>query len=137
MVHVLFRFSPAEADMASQNPARIRACSWFIGLSFHKFHGSFHVRHECFLRYQGNPVFVTQNNHPPASRQPEQISRTLGNHNLASVTHRNGSPDILSLWCRRNHSDAFKAYVRFIETQTGCPVSIISVGPDRDAVILR
>ena len=33
--------------------------------------------------------------------------------------------------------DAFKAYVRFIETQTGCPVSIISVGPDRDAVILR
>ena len=31
----------------------------------------------------------------------------------------------------------FKAYVRFIETETGCPVSIISVGPDRDAVILR
>ena len=33
--------------------------------------------------------------------------------------------------------DAFKAYVRFIEAETGCPISIISVGPDRDAVIVR
>ena len=32
---------------------------------------------------------------------------------------------------------AFREYVRFIEAETGCPISIISVGPDRDAVILR
>ncbi|MBQ3722169.1 MAG: adenylosuccinate synthase [Bacteroidales bacterium] len=32
---------------------------------------------------------------------------------------------------------AFRDYVRFIETGTGCPVTIISVSPDRDAVILR
>ena len=32
---------------------------------------------------------------------------------------------------------AFKDYVRFIESETGCPVKIISVGPDRGAVVLR
>jgi adenylosuccinate synthase len=32
---------------------------------------------------------------------------------------------------------AFKEYVAFIEEQTGCPVRIISVGPERDAVIVR
>lgn len=31
----------------------------------------------------------------------------------------------------------FKEYVAFIEEQTGCPVRIISVGPERDAVIVR
>jgi adenylosuccinate synthase len=33
--------------------------------------------------------------------------------------------------------EAFRTYVRFIETETRCPVKIISVSPDRDAVILR
>ena len=33
--------------------------------------------------------------------------------------------------------EAFKTYVRFIETETGCPIRIISVGPDRGAVIRR
>ena len=40
----------------------------------------------------------------------------------------------------RNYEElpqAFKDYVSFIESETGCPVSIISVGPDRDETILR
>ncbi|MBR1575358.1 MAG: adenylosuccinate synthase [Bacteroidales bacterium] len=32
---------------------------------------------------------------------------------------------------------AFKDFLAFIEQQTGCPVRIVSVGPDRDAVIRR
>ena len=32
---------------------------------------------------------------------------------------------------------AFQDYVRFIESETGCPIKIISVGPDRGAVVLR
>ena len=32
---------------------------------------------------------------------------------------------------------AFKRYVEYIEQQTGVPVSIISVGPDRDETIIR
>ena len=31
----------------------------------------------------------------------------------------------------------FKAYVEFIEWETGVPVRIISVGPDRDETIVR
>ena len=31
----------------------------------------------------------------------------------------------------------FKDYVSYIEKHTGCPVTIISVGPDRDAIIIR
>ena len=31
----------------------------------------------------------------------------------------------------------FKDYVKYIEEHTGCPVTIISVGPDRDAIIRR
>ena len=40
----------------------------------------------------------------------------------------------------RNYEDfpvEFKDYVKFIEVQTGVPVTIISVGPDRDAIIKR
>ena len=33
--------------------------------------------------------------------------------------------------------DTFKVYVEYIEKETGCPVRIISVGPDRDAIITR
>ena len=32
---------------------------------------------------------------------------------------------------------AFKDYIAFIEAETGCPVKIVSVGPDRDATIVR
>ena len=31
----------------------------------------------------------------------------------------------------------FQDYVSFIEEQTGCPVKIISVGPDRSEIVLR
>ena len=33
--------------------------------------------------------------------------------------------------------EAFKRYVEFIERQTGVPVKIISVGPDRGETIVR
>ena len=33
--------------------------------------------------------------------------------------------------------EAFKRYVDFIEQETGVPVKIISVGPDRDETVLR
>ena len=31
----------------------------------------------------------------------------------------------------------FKEYVEFIERETGCPIKIISVGPDREETIVR
>jgi adenylosuccinate synthase len=30
-----------------------------------------------------------------------------------------------------------KDYIAFIEKETGCPVRIISVGPDREAIVVR
>ncbi len=30
-----------------------------------------------------------------------------------------------------------KAYIEFIESETGVPVKIVSVGPDREATIVR
>ena len=32
---------------------------------------------------------------------------------------------------------AFKDYVSFIEKETGCPIRIISVGPDRSEIVIR
>jgi len=32
---------------------------------------------------------------------------------------------------------AFQEYIRFIEEETGCPIRIVSVGPDRDATVVR
>ena len=40
----------------------------------------------------------------------------------------------------RNYDDfpaAFKNYIDFIEKETGCPVKIISVGPDRSEIVIR
>ena len=41
--------------------------------------------------------------------------------------------------CRRyeDFPEAFRRYVEFIERETGVPVAIISVGPDRDETIVR
>ncbi|MDE6135004.1 MAG: adenylosuccinate synthetase, partial [Muribaculaceae bacterium] len=41
--------------------------------------------------------------------------------------------------CRKEEElpEAFRSYVRFIEDATGVPVSIISVGPDREETIVR
>ena len=33
--------------------------------------------------------------------------------------------------------EAFKQYIAYIEQATGTPISIVSVGPDRDATIIR
>ena len=33
--------------------------------------------------------------------------------------------------------EAFKHYIAFIEKETGCPVKIISVGPDRSEIVIR
>jgi adenylosuccinate synthase len=33
--------------------------------------------------------------------------------------------------------EAFKAYVDFIEKETGVPISIVSTGPDRNQTIIR
>ena len=33
--------------------------------------------------------------------------------------------------------ETFKNYIAFIEKETGCPVKIISVGPDRSEIVIR
>ena len=45
--------------------------------------------------------------------------------------------DICKVRCYEDFPAEFKAYVEFIEKQTGVPVKIISVGPDRDETIVR
>ena len=45
--------------------------------------------------------------------------------------------DICKVRCYEDFPAEFKAYVEFIEKQTGVPVKIISVGPDRDETIIR
>lgn len=45
--------------------------------------------------------------------------------------------DICHCRCYEDFPEAFKQYVEFIEKETGVPVKIISVGPDRDETIVR
>jgi len=45
--------------------------------------------------------------------------------------------DITSIRNYDELPDALKRYIAFIEEFTGCPVDIVSVGPDRSEVILR
>ena len=33
--------------------------------------------------------------------------------------------------------EAFKQYIAFIEAETGCRIKIVSVGPDREATVVR
>ena len=47
---------------------------------------------------------------------------------MSRQADREGYPEI---------AEAFKRYVEFIERQTGVPVKIISVGPDRGETIVR
>ena len=42
-----------------------------------------------------------------------------------------------NLRCYEDFPEAFKAYIRFIEAETGVKVKIVSVGPDRDATVIR
>ena len=45
--------------------------------------------------------------------------------------------DLGGVRCEKDLPPAFKAYVAFIEEYLGVRVSILSVGPDRDAIIER
>jgi adenylosuccinate synthase len=45
--------------------------------------------------------------------------------------------DITGVRKYEDFPQAFKDYVAFIEKETGCPVKIISVGPDRKEIVLR
>lgn len=42
-------------------------------------------------------------------------------------------------WCRKEDDlpEEFRSYIRFMEDYLGVPVKIISIGPDRDATIMR
>lgn len=45
--------------------------------------------------------------------------------------------DLTKARCYGELPEAFKDYIKFIEAETGCPVRIISVGPDREETIVR
>ena len=45
--------------------------------------------------------------------------------------------DITAVRRYEDFPQAFKDYVAFIEQETGCPVKIISVGPDRSEIVIR
>ena len=45
--------------------------------------------------------------------------------------------DITGVRKYEDFPDTFKQYVAFIEQETGCPVRIISVGPDRNEIVVR
>ncbi len=45
--------------------------------------------------------------------------------------------DIRGVRCYEEFPEAFRRYVEFIEEETGVPVKIISVGPDREETIVR
>jgi adenylosuccinate synthase len=45
--------------------------------------------------------------------------------------------DITGVRKYEDFPEKFKQYVDFIEKETGCPIRIISVGPDRKEIVLR
>ena len=45
--------------------------------------------------------------------------------------------DITKVRRYEDFPEAFKNYVSYIEKETGCPVKIISVGPDRSEIVIR
>ena len=45
--------------------------------------------------------------------------------------------DITKVRRYEDFPEAFKNYIAFIEKETGCPVKIISVGPDRSEIVIR
>ena len=45
--------------------------------------------------------------------------------------------DITKVRRYEDFPEAFKNYVAFIEKETGCPIRIISVGPDRSEIVIR
>ena len=45
--------------------------------------------------------------------------------------------DIRGVRCYEDFPDELKDYISFIEKETGCPVKIISTGPDRSEIVIR
>lgn len=45
--------------------------------------------------------------------------------------------DICGVRRYEDFPEEFKEYVKYIETETGCPIKIISVGPDRKEIVIR
>ena len=45
--------------------------------------------------------------------------------------------DITGVRRYEDFPEAFRQYIDFIEAETGCPVRIISVGPDRSEIVIR
>ena len=45
--------------------------------------------------------------------------------------------DITGVRRYEDFPQAFRDYVSFIERETGCPIRIISVGPDREEIVVR
>jgi adenylosuccinate synthase len=45
--------------------------------------------------------------------------------------------DLTKLSSENEFPDQFKSYIKFIEEKTGVPISIVSVGPNRDQTIIR
>ena len=56
---------------------------------------------------------------------------------LLHRVRRAGNCDLRRYGSYEEFPEAFKRYVEFIERQTGVPVKIISVGPDRGETIVR
>ena len=50
---------------------------------------------------------------------------------------RDGSEDITGIRDYNELPAALKKYVEFIEKETGVPVTMVSVGPDREETIFR
>ena len=51
-----------------------------------------HIRHEHFLRNQGNSIFVAENDHALSSRQSKQISCPLRDDDLTSADIKERNP---------------------------------------------
>ena len=89
---------------------------------------------------EGDLDFVTVHKIGDGKGASKELWEGLQNHFMGECTEvgmylamsrqadREGYPEI---------AEAFKRYVEFIERQTGVPVKIISVGPDRGETIVR
>ena len=92
------------------------------------------------VEQEDNLEFVTEHVIGDGKGASKELWEGLQNHFMGECTEvgmylamsrqadREGYPEI---------AEAFKRYVEFIERQTGVPVKIISVGPDRGETIVR
>ena len=67
-----------------------------------------------------------------------RLGRVLWLHYTPVYTEFPGwHEDITKVRRFEDFPEAFKKYVAFIEKETGCPIRIISVGPDRSEIVIR